>query len=117
MLSVAPGASTEGTSPLQLEPCELQIELWMGDAAKIQTKRVRKPKTDRQDAQLILKLMLKDDFPRIWVPSWENRDVRQLLWHRAFRCGGHCALDGRGCHRRWWDRQSARASARPAVGK
>jgi transposase len=61
---------------------ELQFELWIGDAAEIQTKRVRKQKTDRQDAQLILKLMLKDDFPRIWVPSWENRDVRQLLWHR-----------------------------------
>jgi transposase len=60
----------------------LQIELWIGDAAKIQRKRVRKKKTDREDAQLILKLMLKDDFPRIWVPSWENRDVRQLLWHR-----------------------------------
>ena len=43
---------------------------------------VRKQKTDRQDAQLILKLMLKDDFPRIWVPSWENRDLRQLPWHR-----------------------------------
>ena len=43
---------------------------------------MRKQKTDRQDAQLILKLMLKDDFPRIWVPSWENRDLRQLLWHR-----------------------------------
>ena len=26
--------------------------------------------------------MLKDDFPKIWVPSWENRDLRQLLWHR-----------------------------------
>jgi transposase len=61
---------------------ELQIELWIGDAAEIQAKRVRKQKTDRQDAQLILKLMLKDDFPRIWVPSWENRDLRQLLWHR-----------------------------------
>jgi transposase len=61
---------------------ELQIELWIGDAAKIQRKRVRKQKTDRQDAQLILKLMLKDDFPRIWGPSWENRDLRQLLWHR-----------------------------------
>jgi transposase len=61
---------------------ELQIELWIGDAAKIRTKRVRKQKTDRQDAQLILKLMLKDDFPRIWVPSWEGRDLRQLLWHR-----------------------------------
>jgi transposase len=53
---------------------ELQVELWVGDAAEIRTKRVRKQKTDRQDAQLILKLMLKDDFPRIWVPSWENRD-------------------------------------------
>ena len=60
----------------------LQIELWIGDAAEIRTKRVRKQKTDRQDAQLILKLMLKDDFPKIWVPSWENRDLRQLLWHR-----------------------------------
>src|SRR3979411_1457699 len=35
-----------------------------------------------KDAQLILKLMLKDDFPQIWVPNWENRDLRQLLWHR-----------------------------------
>jgi transposase len=61
---------------------ELQIELWIGDAAEIRARRVRKQKTDRQDAQLILKLMLKDDFPQIWVPSWENRDLRQLLWHR-----------------------------------
>jgi transposase len=61
---------------------ELHFELWIGDAAEVRTKRVRKQKTDRQDAQLILKLMLKDDFPRIWVPSWENRDLRQLLWHR-----------------------------------
>jgi transposase len=61
---------------------ELNFELGIGDAAEIRTRRVRKQKTDRQDAQLILKLMLKDDFPRIWVPSWENRDLRQLLWHR-----------------------------------
>jgi transposase len=61
---------------------ELQFELWIGDAAEICTKRVRKQKTDRQDAQLILRLLLEDRFPRIWVPSWENRDVRQLLWHR-----------------------------------
>ena len=61
---------------------ELNFELWIGDAAEIRTRRVRKQKTDRQDAQLILKLMLKDDFPQIWVPSWENRDLRQLLWHR-----------------------------------
>jgi transposase len=61
---------------------ELNLELWIGDATVIHSKRVRKQKTDRQDAQLILGLMLKDDFPQIWVPSWENRDLRQLLWHR-----------------------------------
>ncbi|MGA8274626.1 MAG: IS110 family transposase [Candidatus Sulfotelmatobacter sp.] len=61
---------------------EMQFELWIGDAAEIRTKRVRKQKTDRQDARLILRLMMEDRFPRIWVPSWENRDLRQLLWHR-----------------------------------
>jgi transposase len=61
---------------------ELQFELWIGDAAEIRTKRVRKQKTDRQDAQLILQLLLENRFPKIWVPNWENRDLRQLLWHR-----------------------------------
>jgi transposase len=61
---------------------ELGMELWIGNAAVIKTKRVRKQKTDRQDAQLLLQLMLEDRFPRIWVPSPENRDLRQLLWHR-----------------------------------
>jgi transposase len=45
----------------------------------IKTKRVRKQKTDREGARLLLKLLLEDRFPRIWVPSPENRDLRQLL--------------------------------------
>jgi transposase len=61
---------------------ELGIELWIGDAAEIQTKGVRKQKTDSNDARLLLKLLLEDNFPRIWVPSPDNRDLRQLLWHR-----------------------------------
>jgi transposase len=61
---------------------ELRTELWIGDATEIHRRRERKQKTDRQDAQHILKLMLKDDFPKIWVPNSENRDLRQLLWHR-----------------------------------
>ena len=61
---------------------ELGMELWIGDAAKIKTKRVRKQKTDRHDAQLRLQLLLDNNFPPIWVPSPENRDLRQLLWHR-----------------------------------
>src|SRR5438552_4714495 len=31
---------------------EVQFELWIGDAAENRTKRVRKQKTDRQDAEL-----------------------------------------------------------------
>src|ERR1700723_1645096 len=61
---------------------ELGIEVWIGDAAEIKTKRVRKQKTDREDARLLLKLLRENNFPRIWVPSAENRDLRQLLWHR-----------------------------------
>jgi transposase len=57
---------------------ELGFERWIGDPAEIKTKRVRKQKTDRQDAQLLLKLLLENRFPLIWVPSPENRDLRQL---------------------------------------
>jgi transposase len=44
---------------------ELGIEVWIGDAAEIKTKRVRKQKTDREDAKLLLKLLLENRFPRI----------------------------------------------------
>src|SRR6202158_403480 len=60
---------------------ELKFELWIGDAAEIRAKRVRKQKTDRQDAELILQLLVENRFPQIWVPSGENRDLRQLLRH------------------------------------
>jgi transposase len=61
---------------------ELNFEIWIGDPAQIRVKQVRKQKNDRRDAEHILKLMIKDDFPRIWAPSSENRDLRQLVWHR-----------------------------------
>jgi transposase len=61
---------------------ELQFERWIGNAAEIRTQRVGKQKTDGQDAQLLLRLLIEDRFPRIWVPDWENRDLRQLRWHR-----------------------------------
>jgi transposase len=43
---------------------------------------MRKQKNDRRDAAHLLKLMLEDNFPRIWVPTSENQDVRQLILHR-----------------------------------
>src|SRR5205807_7013559 len=43
---------------------------------------VRKQKTDEHDARLILDLLLAKRFPKIWVPTPTERDLRQLLWHR-----------------------------------
>jgi len=42
---------------------ELGFELWIGDSAEIKTRRVKKQKTDRKDAELLLKLMREDRFP------------------------------------------------------
>ena len=61
---------------------EIGIELWMGDAAQVRASVVRRQKTDRRDGEHLLRLLLEDRFPRIWVPSLEVRDVRQLLVHR-----------------------------------
>ncbi len=44
---------------------ELQFELWTENTAEIRTKRVPKQTTDRQDAQLLLRLMIEDRFPRV----------------------------------------------------
>jgi transposase len=64
---------------------ELGHELWIGDSAKIRASEVRKQKTDERDAALILDLLLANRFPRIWVPSPAERDLRQLLSHRHKR--------------------------------
>jgi transposase len=61
---------------------ELGHELWIGDSAKIRASEVRKQKTDERDARLILDLLLAKRFPKIWVPTPAERDLRQLLWHR-----------------------------------
>jgi transposase len=60
-------------------------ELWVGDAARIRAAESRKQKTDRRDADLILKLLIEGRFPRIWLPTEAERDVRQLLMDRHHR--------------------------------
>src|SRR5579859_962232 len=57
-------------------------DVWTGDAARIRACEVRAQKHDRRDAALILKLLLEGRFPRIWTPSGEEKDLRQLLIHR-----------------------------------
>ena len=61
----------------------LKQELWIGDAAAIHWQNPRKQQlTDKRDAQHLLDLLVEKRFPRIWVPSVEERDLRQLLKHR-----------------------------------
>jgi len=57
-------------------------ELWIGDAGAIRAARVRQQKTDARDAQLLLRLLVENRFPRIWVSSPAERDLWQLLRHR-----------------------------------
>ena len=57
-------------------------QLWLGDAGQIRASVVRKQKTDRRDAEQILRLLVEERFPRILVPSLEERDARQLLMNR-----------------------------------
>jgi transposase len=61
---------------------EIGHELWVGDAAQIRASYVRQQKTDKRDAAHIMKLLAEGRFPRIWMPSSEVRDLRQLLLHR-----------------------------------
>jgi transposase len=59
-------------------------ELWIGDAAKIRAAETRRQKTDARDAEHLRQLLCSGQFERmrIWIPPADNRDLRQLLWHR-----------------------------------
>jgi len=61
---------------------ELGHELWVGHPAEIRARAVRRQKTDTRDAEHLLDLLLSNRFPRIWIPSVEERDARQMLKHR-----------------------------------
>jgi transposase len=61
---------------------ELGHELVVGDAAKIRAMEPRKQKHDRRDATHLLNLLVRGDFPRLWLPSVAERDVRVLVEHR-----------------------------------
>jgi len=61
---------------------KLGHELVVGEAGKIRAQDPRKQKHDRRDAEHILNLLVKGNFPRIWLPPAEERDVRVLVEHR-----------------------------------
>jgi len=61
---------------------EFGHELVVGGAAKIRKMEVRKQQHDRRDAEHLLNLLLRGDFPKIGLPSAAERDARVWLEHR-----------------------------------
>ena len=61
---------------------ELGCEIWIGHAAEIRRLARRRQKNDRRDADLILALMVRGDFPRLHRYSPESRQVLQQLRYR-----------------------------------
>src|SRR5213592_1318640 len=61
---------------------ELGHEIWIGHATAIRLFARRRQKNDRRDADLILDLLWRGDFPRIHRYSAESRGVLQQLRYR-----------------------------------
>ena len=61
---------------------ELGCEIWIGHATAIRLFARRRQKNDRRDADLILDLLVRGDFPRIHRYSAASREVLQQLRYR-----------------------------------
>jgi transposase len=61
---------------------DLGHEVWVGDATKIRRRARSRQKTDRRDAELLLDLLLKNEFPRINRLSFESLEVLRRLRYR-----------------------------------
>lgn len=61
---------------------ELGIEVWVGDAAEISRLAKRRQKNDWRDAEHILDLMLKGEFPKLYRTEVKSQEILRLLRHR-----------------------------------
>ncbi len=61
---------------------ELGLQVWIGHATEIRRRARSRQKTDRRDAELILDLLLQNEFPRIHRVSTESREVLRQLRYR-----------------------------------
>jgi transposase len=59
---------------------EVVVDTLSGSPIALSMARTKR-RPDRQDAQLLLRLLIEDRVPRIWVTDAENQDLRRLLWH------------------------------------
>lgn len=62
---------------------ELGFELWVGDPTEIRASMPRNQRTDKRDALGILRQLLENRFPVVWMPSVADENLRALLTHRC----------------------------------
>jgi transposase len=77
------GLEASGYSPwfeTMLE--QLGCEVWLGHATEIRRRARWRQKNDRRDAELILDLMLHQEFPRLHRPAVQSREVLRMLRYR-----------------------------------
>src|SRR6185436_14239725 len=80
---VVVGIEASGYSPWFEQLLEdLGHEVWLGDATEIRRRARWRQKNDRRDAELILDLLLHDEFPRLHRPSLQSREVMRMLRYR-----------------------------------
>src|SRR5215510_6415014 len=61
---------------------EIGHQVWLGDATEIRRRARWRQKNDRRDAELILDLMLHNEFPRLHRPALQSREVMRMLRYR-----------------------------------
>ena len=77
------GLEASGYSPWFEQLLEdLGHEVWLGDATEIRRRARWRQKNDRRDAELILDLLVHDEFPRLHRPSLESREILRMLRYR-----------------------------------
>jgi transposase len=77
------GLEASGYSPWFEQLLEdLGHEVWLGDAAEIRRRARWRQKNDRRDAELILDLLVHDEFPRLHRPAMKSREILRMLRYR-----------------------------------
>jgi len=77
------GLEASGYSPWFERMLEaLGCEVWLGHATEIRRRARWRQKNDRRDAELILELMLHDEFPRLHRGARQSREVLRMLRYR-----------------------------------
>ena len=77
------GLEASGYSPwFEQMLAELRCEVWLGNAKEIRRRARSRHKNDRRDAELILDLLIHDEFPRLYIYSSKSREVLRMLRYR-----------------------------------